>query len=142
MSMLGSSGLTMVRQLISGLSERIRKIQELQATLTEQQQTLLTQQQLLDAQTKLRQPSVGAPVTVGALSLGQTASVVIPFAPALPDTNYVAIPVLYGTTSLLGNLSLGGITARTTSSVTVSVKAPVLAVAAGATVGVAVFRIA
>lgn len=84
-------------------------------------------------------PSVGGPVAVGALSLGATASITIPFTPEITG-NYVPLPTLYGTPTLLGGLALSGVTAKTPTSVTVSVKAATLAVAAGATVTVVCFK--
>jgi hypothetical protein len=86
-------------------------------------------------------PSVGGPVTVPALSVGATASVVVPFTPPI-TASYVPIPSLYGTSSLLGGLSIAGVSAKTSSSVTVMVRAEKLAVAAGATVSVVCFRTA
>lgn len=85
-------------------------------------------------------PSVGTG-SVGALALGATASVVVPLTPELPDTSFVPIVSLFGGAGLLGNLTLLGVTAKTTSSVTVAVRAP-LAVSAGASVQVVAFRAA
>lgn len=84
-------------------------------------------------------PSVGGPVVVGPLSLGASAQITIPFTPAITGS-YVPLPSLYGTATLLAGLTLAGVTAQTSTSVTVTVKAGTLAVAAGATVGVVCFR--
>ncbi|WP_250029792.1 hypothetical protein [Paractinoplanes maris] len=85
-------------------------------------------------------PSVGT-AAVPALALGASAQVVVQLSPPIPGAAYVAIPVLHSaSTSLLGNLSVAGIVSKAETSVTVLVRAPLLAVASGAVLQVVAFR--
>jgi hypothetical protein len=102
-------------------------------------QQALQRAELARAASAVLMPSTGS-AAVPALSLGASATVVVPLFPELPDLNYQPIPVLFGAASLLGGLSLLGVVARTTTSVSVQVKAPLVAVGVGATVQVTAFR--
>jgi hypothetical protein len=85
-------------------------------------------------------PSVGS-ATVPALALGASTNVVVPISPSIPGAAYIALPILYSTSaSLLGNLTVAGIAAKTDNAVTVLVKAPALAVASGATLQIVAFK--
>lgn len=84
-------------------------------------------------------PSVGS-AAVGALAPGASTPVTVSFTPEITG-NYVPVPTLQGGASLIGNLVIGGVSAKTSTTVTVVVKAPLVAVAAGATVVVTCFRI-
>lgn len=85
-------------------------------------------------------PSYGT-ADVPALALGATTQVVVAINPPIPDAAYTPIPVLYGTPLLLGSLTLAGIIAKSETSVTVQVRAPLAAVTAGAVLHVVAFRI-
>ncbi len=78
-------------------------------------------------------------VDVPALSLGGSATLTV----ALPDMGnavFAVVPTLLASATLLGGLSVGGIVARTRTSVSVLVRAPLVAVAAGAVLQVVCFR--
>ncbi len=83
-------------------------------------------------------PSVGS-ANVPALSLGASTQVVVTIAPPIAG-GYIAVPVLLASASLLGSLVVGGIVAQTETSVTVLVRAPLVAVAAGAVLNVVAFK--
>ncbi|MET0416052.1 MAG: hypothetical protein ABW022_08530 [Actinoplanes sp.] len=85
-------------------------------------------------------PSVGTG-SVPALALGASASVTVALSPGLGNGQFIAIPTLLGSAGLLGSLVLGGITAKTPNSVTVTVRAPLIAVAAGAQIQVVAFKV-
>lgn len=92
-------------------------------------------QDTVAAQAAALTPSVGS-APVPALQPGGTVKIVVRFSPEITG-GYQCIPVLVGAA---GILTLGGVTAKTSSTVTVTVKAPLTAVAAGATVEVTCFR--
>lgn len=75
--------------------------------------------------------------TVAAALLGTTQNIVVSISPAQPDVNYTPI-VTFSGSALLGTVSYT-VTAQTTTSVTVAIKAG-LAVSAGGTVYVAAIR--
>lgn len=106
----------------------VRRVQDVAERLIAQVETRLS----------VNAARVGEPVAVGALSLGASTPVTVPFAPAVVGANYAVVPTLYGATGLIGNLSVVGVTARAEGSVTVLVKAPLLAVGAGASLGVTI----
>ncbi len=93
------------------------------------------------AQTWVKRGNLGAPDavgsgSVGALALGATADIVCPLNRTMPNANYKATASLAATTlTLLGAVSVQGISAQTTTSVTVRVKATA-ALATGVTVNV------
>lgn len=107
--------------------------------LTEQVKALADRMTVVERRTTAVAPRIGPPVPVGRVSLNATVPVTVPFTPAVDLADYAVVPSLYGETSLIGNLTIVGVTARTTTSVTFAVKAGLLAVAAGATLGVTVF---
>lgn len=80
--------------------------------------------------------------TVPALALGGSTTVVVQLASEVPNAAYEPLPVLYGAAGLLGALQLAGIVTKTSTSVSVLVRAPLLAVAAGATLRVIALRTA
>ncbi len=85
-------------------------------------------------------PVVGQ-ATVPALALGGTAQVVVALPQEIPGAAYEPIPyLLSASTSLLGGLQIGGVVSKTATAVTVLVRAPLVAVAAGAILRVVAFR--
>lgn len=86
----------------------------------------------------MSRPVVGT-ATVPALALGASTTITVTVAD-MGQTGYLVVPILYGSASLLGALQVGGVTARTATQVSVLVRAPLLAVAAGATLTVACWR--
>lgn len=81
-----------------------------------------------------RAPSRGS-AAVGALALGASKDVVVAIAPTMPDTGYTPVATIAGSASLLGAVSVQGIVATTTTSVTVRVQANSV-LSAGITVNV------
>lgn len=84
-------------------------------------------------------PVVGGPVAVGALSLGGSATITVPLTGLTSDA-YVPIPILYASAAILGGVQVAGIVSKTASEVKVLVRAPLLAVGAGATLEVVCLR--
>ncbi len=83
-------------------------------------------------------PSQGTAV-VPALSLGASTQVVVTISPPISGS-YVAVPVLLASATLLAGLTVGGIVAKTETTVTVLVRAPLVAVAAGAVLQIVAFK--
>ncbi len=76
-----------------------------------------------------------------ALALGASTTVVVSIAD-MGSTLFLALPVLLSAnTSLLGGLQVGGIVGQTRTTVSVLVKAPLLAVAAGCTLQIVAWRL-
>lgn len=80
------------------------------------------------AQTWVKQGSFGRPpskgsAAVGSLALGATKDVVVTISPAMPDTSYVPVATIAGTATLLGSVTVQGIMAASTTTVTVRVRA-------------------
>lgn len=75
--------------------------------------------------------------SVGSMLLGATQNIVVTISPAQPDTSYTPI-VTFSGTALLGTASYA-VTAQSTTTVTVAVKAGI-AVSTGGTINVAALR--
>ncbi len=86
-------------------------------------------------------PVVGS-VAVPALALGASTTLTVTWPTAITQA-YEPLPYLTAAqASLLGNLVIGGVVSKTTTQVQVVVRAPLLAVAAGATLRVVALKLA
>ncbi len=92
------------------------------------------------ASTAVSAKPVTGSATVPALALGASTQVVVTLSQEIPNAAYEPLPFLQGAVSVIGNLTIAGVVTKTSTAVTILVKAPLIAVTSGATLRVVAFR--